>query len=111
MDKWSEHIDNKFGGCDVPFDGEVSKPQTREAFQPVVDAVTAVVETMMPTIKTLCETINRLWDAILHTYPNKRVVYLAFHGKKERTRKKNRARIVKWLQKQMDEDDQEGEND
>ena len=109
MDKWSDHIDNKFGGCDVPY-APTAEPTTVEeqfqrfvkAFQPVVNAVSAVVEVMIPTIKNLCKTINRLWDAVLHTYPNKRVVYLAFHGKKERTRKKNRARIAKWFEEQKD---------
>lgn len=32
--------------------------------------------------------------------PNKRVVHLAYHAKKERTRKKNLARMIKIIEKQ-----------
>ncbi len=119
MDKWSEHIDNKFGGCDVPFDGRVSEVKSpeeqyhyfREIFKPVVAALQTLAENVkeiLPTIKNVAEIVTNFWNGILSTYPNKRVVHLAKHGK-PRVRKKNIRRILKWIeeQKDVDEDEQE----
>jgi hypothetical protein len=112
MDKWSDHIDNKFGGCDVPFDGcatEVKSPEEqyhvfKATFEPVIKAIQTVVETvkdLMPVIKQVGETVTKLCGEIKNTYPNKRVVHLATHGK-PRVRKKNMRRIMKWLEKQRE---------
>ncbi len=57
----------------------------------------SIEEALTPIIENVINTVNRVWEAILHTYPNKRVVWLAMHHPKERVRKKNRNRIIKWI--------------
>ena len=110
MDKWSDHIDNKFGGCDVPFDGHVSEVKSpeeqyhlfREIFKPVAAALQTLadnVKEMLPTIKKVAEIVTDFWNDILSAYPNKRVVHLAKYGK-PRVRKKNMRRIIKWFEQQ-----------
>lgn len=105
MDRQGDHIDNKFGGCDVPFDGRVSEVKSPEeqyhffkvTFEPVNKAIQTVAENLVPVITKLAELATELWGLIKNTYPNKRVVHLAMHGK-PRVRKKNVRRIMKWLQ-------------
>lgn len=104
MDYYGEHIDNKFVGCDVPFDGKVSEvipPEEQiallaKAITPVVEAIKGII----PVVKEMANAIGKLYESIMQEYPNKRVVHLALHGKKERTRKKNRNRICKWLNRE-----------
>lgn len=99
MNYLGEHIDNKFGSCDVPFDGHVAeiKPYEEQLdilskiFQPAIEAI----QSLIPTIKTLANNIGKISDEIIKCYPNKRVVYLASHSKKKRTRKKNTNRIIR----------------
>ena len=57
---------------------------------------------IIPTVEKICSNImpvvKRVSEVILNTYPNKRVVYLVFHGKR-RVRKKNINRIIKWIER------------
>ena len=39
-----------------------------------------------------------MWEFMFDHYPNRRVVHLAIHGKRARTRKKNRNRILRYFQ-------------
>lgn len=104
MDYYGDHIDNKFGGCDVPFDGKVSEvipaeeqlALLAEAFKPVVKAF----ESLIPAIMEIAKVAVKLGERIMHEYPNKRVVHLALYGRKARTRKKNIHRIYKWLNRE-----------
>ena len=70
-------------------------------FQKAVEAIQhlaqSVSEVLMPILDSAIKIMKTIWDAVLHTYPNKRVVYLAMHHPKERVRKKNRNRIIKWI--------------
>lgn len=102
MDYLGEHIDNKFGGCDHPFDGvsEVTPPEEqyakiKEAFEPVFTALNEVIKKIIPFANKLAETVLKFGAAVISEYPNKRVSYLALHGK-PRVRKKNMRRIMKW---------------
>lgn len=61
------------------------------------DAVYAIAESIKKLADRLCIIIRRLFEKALGCFVNKRVVYLAFHAKKERVRKKNRKRIAKEL--------------
>ena len=51
---------------------------------------------------TLLDNIMKLvvamWEFMFDHYPNRRVVHLAIHGKRARTRKKNRNRILRYFQ-------------
>lgn len=105
MNYLGEHIDNKFGGCDVPFDGKVSEvipaeeqlALLAEAFNPVVKAF----ESLIPAITEIAKAAVKIGKKIMQEYPNKRVIYLVSHGKR-RTRKKNIHRINKWLNREAD---------
>ena len=105
MDYLGEHIDNKFGGCNVPFDGKVSKTipleeqlaLLSEAFKPVVKAI----ESLIPAIKAVATVALIFGKKIMQEYPNKRVLHLALHGKR-RTRKKNMKRITKYFNEVAD---------
>lgn len=72
-----------------------------EDFQKAVEAIQrlaqSIAEELIPVLNSVIEAMKKIWDAVLHTYPNKRVVYLAMHHPKERVRKKNRNRIIKWI--------------
>lgn len=74
-----------------------------QAYQPVIEECARIVQEIMdvlvPYIQPAIEQIKRLWDLILESYPNKRIVWLALHHKKERVRKKNRNRILKWIER------------
>jgi hypothetical protein len=54
------------------------------------------IEKICANFVTVVKTIN---EVVLKTYPNKRVVYLALHGKR-RVRKKNINRIKKWIERE-----------
>lgn len=54
---------------------------------------------IMPTVERLCKTLGSIFNEIVNTYPNKRVIYLAKHGKR-RVRNKNIKRIIKWYERE-----------
>ena len=85
-------------------------PKHKEAFDimPIekqkecVDAfnnVSNVIDALLPTIKKIAQQVADIYRKIISAYPNKRVVHLALHSKKKRTRKKNIHRILKDVQK------------
>lgn len=60
-----------------------------EALQPIIEMI---AETLPPIIETIADVMAQ----IIELYPNKRVVHLAKHARKERVRKKNIKRIIEW---------------
>ena len=52
-------------------------------------------------IKAFRQMAKALGDYVYDRYPNRRVVHLALHGKRARTRKKNRHRIWRDLKLEM----------
>lgn len=107
MDRFGEHIDNKFGGCDAPFGGNVSAVKNpeeqyhlfKDTFTPVAAAFQVLsdsIKKIVPVVKLAAEVVADFWKSIKDTYPNKRVVHLATHGK-PRVRKKNIRRIMEWV--------------
>lgn len=100
MDRFGEHIDNKFGGCDIPYNGETKQQDIEQAIRSAIEKITALAEAiragLTPAIHKAVMIYADITHRILHLYPNKRVVHLAFHGK-YRVRKKNIRRIEKWL--------------
>lgn len=105
MDRDYEHIDNKYGGCDIPFDGIVKKvdppelqiENLRKAAGVLVDCFKSITETVSLLVKPMAKLCKSISNAVISAYPKKRVVYLALHGK-PRVRKKNMRRIMKWLE-------------
>lgn len=54
---------------------------------------------LIPVCKELAKNIKALAEAILNSYPNKRVLHLAKYHPKERVRKKNMRRVLKWIER------------
>ena len=79
---------------------QLSKEQ--EDIERAVEAIQrlaqAIVEAFNPVIKIAIETFKTLWDKVLHCYPNKKVLHLALYHPKERVRKKNMRRIMRWIE-------------
>lgn len=71
----------------------------KEALDAVAEQIKVVFDAAVQVLKqiadNLCKTFSGWWDSILKYFGNKRVVHLAFHAKKKRTRKKNRNRLLK----------------
>ena len=65
------------------------------AFNSLSKAAAATI----PVLRKFADIMQKLWEKALRTYPNRRVVYLALHGK-PLVQKKNRNRIIKWMEKQ-----------
>ena len=91
----------------VPYDAEHCKPilplseQIDKAIEAFNIMAERIREQIIPTIRKIIETVAPILNPIielLKTYPNKRIVYLTSHGK-ERVRKKNLKRIMKWFER------------
>lgn len=101
---------NKYGSDGIPFTGKIAEIAPMEQqLQRITDALASVIQSitdeLVPLIEECIETISELWDAVLKEYPDKRIVWLAFHHKKERVRKKNRNRIIKYCEKAVNRSD------
>ncbi len=74
-----------------------------EDFQKAVEAIQrltqSIIEVLKPVLDSAMEAIKKILDAVLHVYPNKRVLHLAMHHPKERVRKKNMHRIMRWIER------------
>lgn len=89
------------------FNAQIEKLQraAREAAENISRAIIAASEALRPIIKRLSETLSPIlasldfYSKIYECYPNKRVIYLAKHGKK-RVRKKNINRIKKYFERE-----------
>lgn len=74
-----------------------------EDFQKAVEVIQrltqSIIEVLTPVLDSVIEAIKKILDEILHVYPNKRVLHLAIHHPKERVRKKNMHRIMRWIER------------
>ena len=100
---------NKYGSDGVPFTGEIAEitpaeQQLQKMIDALVPVIQGIIDAIVPLIEPCIYTINRTWDEILKSYPDKRVVWLAFHHPKARVRKKNRNRIAKFYEREMKRD-------
>lgn len=81
---------------------EEAKRQFAEMLAPALaaaaEALGEMARQLAPTVKLILEMCKTTCETILEQYPNKRVVHLAKHAKKERVRKKNINRIIKWIE-------------
>ena len=65
-----------------------------ESLQPIVSNI---MEVLTQAIQEAMAAINDMWRDVIECYPNRRVVHLALHHRKKKTRKKNTKRIILWL--------------
>ena len=74
-----------------------------EDFQKAVEAIQRVVQvmtkTLMPILDEMMTIIKEATESVLIYYPNKKVLYLSIYHPKERVRKKNIRRIMRWMLK------------
>ena len=95
---------NKYGSDGVPFTGKIAEitpmeQQLQQIIDDFVPVIQCIFDAIVPLIEPFIDEITRLWNEILKSYPDKRVVWLAFHHPKARVRKKNRNRIAKYIEK------------
>ena len=101
---------NKYGSDGVPFTGKIAEiTPAEQQLQQIIDAfvpvVQGIIDAIVPLIEPCIDEITRLWDETLKSYPDNRVVWLAFHHPKARVRKKNRNRIAKYIAKAVNHHD------
>ena len=95
---------NKYGSDGIPFTGNIAEiaseeQQLQQMIEACVPIVRSIIDAVVPLIEPAIDALNRLWDEVLKSYPDKRVVWLAFHHPKAKVRKKNRNRIAKYIKK------------
>lgn len=81
-------------------DIELIRAQLGDKFDIIYDSLKSIWETICNIVNKAFDVFSYTWDSILKSYPNKRVVHLAFYHKKARVRKKNRNRIIKDIMNQ-----------
>lgn len=74
----------------------------REEFKEALDELKdAVTDLFTPIVDLISNVIDTIWDnlKVIYQFPNKFVIHSALHHPKERVRKKNINRIIKWLRR------------
>lgn len=103
MDYGQFHEDYKYSSC-FPFTGEIAeiKPleqQLQEMIDALAPVIQGIIDAIVPLIEPCVDAINQTWNEMLESYPNKRIVHLAFYHKKARVRKKNLNKIIDFWDK------------
>lgn len=86
------------------------KPELKAAYERLTDEqkekaeigcymIERALNNLIPFIENTIKEVQEFLKTIINTYPNKRVVHLALHGK-GRTCKKNIHRIYNWFNKE-----------
>ena len=80
------------------FKAVIQREECKEAWNELKDSV---INLFTPILDGILNVVNTIWDKIkfVYQYPNKRVIRLALHHPKEKVRKKNINRIIKWLRR------------
>lgn len=82
-----------------PTEVEAAKEEVRAFFEKIAETLRPIMCTIAETLKNYVTAIKTVAEAVIDTYPNKRVVHLAKYGK-GRTRKKNIKRILKHFERE-----------
>lgn len=77
--------------CNICNDEDKTEKINR-LWEVVVPIIGNIIQTVFPVIKKAVDKF--------YCYPNKRVVNLALHHPKERVRKKNIKRIMRWIERE-----------
>ena len=73
---------------------EKATARCAEMCQAMANYAKQVVDKLFPILKSCADLVAEA----LKTFPNRRIVHLALYSKNPRTRKKNRKRIIKWME-------------
>lgn len=71
----------------------------QETVQAIQELQKSIMAVLYPVLEDIMQTLKRFYDVVLRTYSNKRVVRLALYHPKERVRKKNIRRIMRWIER------------
>ena len=71
----------------------------QEAVQAIQELQKNIMAVLFPILESVIQALKRFCDTVLYTYPYKRVVRLALYHPKERVRKKNMRRIMRWIER------------
>lgn len=74
-------------------------PFMEDFIKTIVPLIQDISIAVISAFKEIAEQISQRITALIKLYPNKRIVYLALHHPKERVRKKNMRRILKWIER------------
>lgn len=78
----------------------IEEEDIQRAVEALQRLTNAIAEVLNPIIDKTWEAFKKIMDAVLHTYPNKKVLHLAMRHPKERVRKKNMRRIMRWIERE-----------
>ncbi len=74
-------------------------PFVEDFIKTLIPLIQEIGVAVISAFRKIAEQISQQIIAVIKLYPNKRVVYLALHHPKERVRKKNMHRILKWIER------------
>ena len=95
----TDDIINLFGQASETERQVMAAAEMLAAFGKACETIDPIIEEIAAALKPVIEAICDVMEQIINLYPNKRVIYLAKHGK-ERTKKKNIKRMLKWYNEQ-----------
>lgn len=87
--RYQEYCNNDCDKCDIA--------ATEKTVADLSEAFAAISKQLAEIIPWVFEVVQKIVNVCLECYPNKRVVHLAKYARKKRIRKKNRNRIIKWV--------------
>ena len=96
--KETDDIINLYGQASEIERQTLKAAETLATFAAGVKKTISIIENLANTLKPIIKAVADLCEQIINLYPNKRVIYLATHGK-PRTRKKNINRISKYYKR------------
>lgn len=88
---------------------EAENEELRELLQPYTDTLAGAISTILDAFKNMARVLGQTFQAVkegviqaqvLNRCPDRRVVHLAKHAKKARTRKKNLRRAMRIMEKE-----------
>ena len=78
---------------------ECAIPAVQIMIDALVPAIQELIYAIAPLFAEAVKNITGISEAAINSYPNKRVLHLAKHHPKERVRKKNMRRVLKWIER------------
>lgn len=78
---------------------ECAIPAIQKMVDVLVQCVQELIDAIAPLFGEAVKNMTEIYEAAINSYPNKRVLYLAKYHPKERIRKKNMRRVLKWIER------------
>ena len=78
---------------------ECAIPAVQKMIDVLVPAIQGLIDAIAPLFAEAVKNMTGIYEAAINSYPNKRVLHLAKYHPKERVRKKNMRRVLKWIER------------